>query len=77
MDRADFQYRLPRNLIAQYPSRERDQSRLMVVHRDAGYIEHRTFCDLPEFLDEGDVLVDIIEQKWNFQKLRLRLLKQR
>ncbi len=57
MDRADFQYRLPRNLIAQYPSRERDQSRLMVVHRDAGYIEYRTFCDLPEFLDEGDVLV--------------------
>jgi len=57
MDRADFQYRLPRDLIAQYPSRERDQSRLMVVHRDAGYIEHRTFCDLPEFLDEGDVLV--------------------
>jgi S-adenosylmethionine:tRNA ribosyltransferase-isomerase len=57
MDRADFQYRLPRNLIAQYPSRERDKSRLMVVHRDAGYIEHRTFCDLPEFLDEGDVLV--------------------
>ncbi len=57
MDRADFQYMLPRNLIAQYPSRERDQSRLMVVHRDAGYIEHRTFCDLPEFLDEGDVLV--------------------
>ena len=57
MDRADFQYRLPRDLIAQYPSRERDKSRLMVVHRDAGYIEHRTFCDLPEFLDEGDVLV--------------------
>jgi len=57
MDRVDFQYRLPRNLIAQYPSRERDQSRLMVVHRDVGYIEHRTFCDLPEFLDEGDVLV--------------------
>jgi len=57
MDLADFQYRLPRNLIAQYPSRERDQSRLMVVHRDSGSLEHRTFCDLAEFLDEGDVLV--------------------
>ncbi len=57
MDLADFQYRLPRNLIAQYPSRERDQSRLMVVHRDAGSFEHRTFRDLPEYLIEGDVLV--------------------
>ncbi len=57
MDLADFQYRLPRNLIAQYPARERDQSRLMVVHRDAGSLEHRTFCDLPEYLNEGDILV--------------------
>jgi S-adenosylmethionine:tRNA ribosyltransferase-isomerase len=57
MDLADFQYRLPRSLIAQYPSRKRDQSRLMVVHRDTGSIEHRTFCDLAEYLDGGDVLV--------------------
>jgi S-adenosylmethionine:tRNA ribosyltransferase-isomerase len=57
MDLADFQYRLPRDLIAQYPSRERDQSRLMVVHRDTGSLEHRTFCDLADYLDEGDVLV--------------------
>ena len=57
MDLTDFQYRLPRNLIAQYPSRERDQSRLMVVHRDTGSLEHRTFSDLAEYLNEGDVLV--------------------
>jgi S-adenosylmethionine:tRNA ribosyltransferase-isomerase len=57
MDLADFQYRLPHNLIAQYPSRERDRSRLMVVHRDTGSLEHRTFCDLAEYLQEGDVLV--------------------
>ena len=57
MDVQDFQYRLPRNLIAQYPSRERDQSRLMVVHRDTGSLEHRTFRDLPDYLNEGDVLV--------------------
>ena len=57
MDLADFQYRLPRSLIAQYPSRERDQSRLMVVHRDTGSIEHRTFYDVAEYLDGGDVLV--------------------
>jgi S-adenosylmethionine:tRNA ribosyltransferase-isomerase len=57
MNLADFQYRLPRSLIAQYPSRERDQSRLMVVHRDTGSIEHRTFYDVAEYLDGGDVLV--------------------
>lgn len=57
MDLADFQYRLPHNLIAQYPSKERDQSRLMVVHRDTGSFEHRTFCDFAEYLKRGDVLV--------------------
>lgn len=57
MDLADFQYSLPRSLIAQYPSWERDQSRLMVVHRDTGSIEHRTFSDIAEYLDGGDVLV--------------------
>lgn len=57
MNLQDFQYGLPRNLIAQYPSRERDQSRLMVVHRETGFLEHRTFRDLPEYLNEGDVLV--------------------
>jgi S-adenosylmethionine:tRNA ribosyltransferase-isomerase len=57
MDLVDFHYRLPRNLIAQYPSTERDHSRLMVVHRDTGSFEHRTFRDFAEYLDEGDVLV--------------------
>jgi S-adenosylmethionine:tRNA ribosyltransferase-isomerase len=57
MDVQDFQYPLLRNLIAQYPSRERDQSRLMVVHRDTGSLEHRSFRDLPDYLNEGDVLV--------------------
>jgi S-adenosylmethionine:tRNA ribosyltransferase-isomerase len=57
MDLVDFQYRLPPKLIAQYPSRERDQSRLMVVHRDTGSLEHRTFSDLSQYLNEGDVLI--------------------
>lgn len=57
MELQDFQYRLPPNLIAQYPLRERDQSRLMVVHRDTGSLEHRIFRDLPAYLNEGDVLV--------------------
>jgi S-adenosylmethionine:tRNA ribosyltransferase-isomerase len=57
MDLVDFQYSLPPKLIAQYPSRERDRSRLMVVHRDTASLEHRTFYDLAEYLNEGDGLV--------------------
>ncbi len=57
MDLLDFQYRLPSKLIAQYPSRERDQSRLMVLHRHTGSLEHRTFSDLSQYLSEGDVLI--------------------
>lgn len=48
---------LPEDLIAQHPVEPRDRSRLMVVDREAGRIEHRTFADLPDFLDSRDVLV--------------------
>ncbi len=48
---------LPEDLIAQHPVEPRDRSRLIVVDREAGTIEHRTFADLPELLDSGDVLV--------------------
>ncbi len=53
----DFDYELPPELVAQTPAEPRDSSRLMVVDRDAGSIEHRTFRDLPRFLREGDVAV--------------------
>jgi len=52
-----FDYSLPEELIAQYPAKERDSSRLLVVCRATGKIEHRKFSDLPEYLREGDVLV--------------------
>jgi S-adenosylmethionine:tRNA ribosyltransferase-isomerase len=52
----DFDYYLPKELIAQEPIEHRDQSRLMVVGRD-GTIQHRKFFELPEFLNPGDVLV--------------------
>src|SRR6516162_11824272 len=56
--RADFfDYHLPRELIAQEPSPERDKSRLLVVRRSTQTIEHRIFEDLPELLDPGDLLV--------------------
>jgi S-adenosylmethionine:tRNA ribosyltransferase-isomerase len=52
----DYDYPLPEELIARYPLPERDQSRMLVLHRDTGLIEHRLFADLPEYLSSGDLL---------------------
>ena len=52
-----FNYYLPQKLIAQTPIEPRDQSRLMVLDRKNDIIIHRKFCDLPEFINQGDVLV--------------------
>jgi S-adenosylmethionine:tRNA ribosyltransferase-isomerase len=52
-----FDYDLPPQLIAQEPAPERDRSRLMVVRRDAGTIEHHIFADLPDLLARGDLLI--------------------
>jgi len=52
-----FDFELPDDLIAQHPVEPRDQSRLMVVRREAGRLEHRSFAELPDLLDPGDVLV--------------------
>ena len=57
MQTADFDFALPPELIAQNPSPKRDGSRLLVLHRNDGRIEHRKFPDFPEFLRAGDVLV--------------------
>jgi S-adenosylmethionine:tRNA ribosyltransferase-isomerase len=54
---SDFDYKLPAELIAQTPVEPRDASRLMVVHRATGRIEHRTFRDISEYLRPGDLLV--------------------
>ncbi len=54
---ADYDFELPEHLIAQQPIEPRDQSRLLVVHRDSGLIEHRHFYELGSVLTEGDVLV--------------------
>ncbi|MBO4354035.1 MAG: tRNA preQ1(34) S-adenosylmethionine ribosyltransferase-isomerase QueA [Clostridia bacterium] len=54
---SDFGFELPPELIAQHPSDRRDMARLMVVHRDTGEIEHKTFYQVTEYLREGDVLV--------------------
>jgi len=54
---SDFDYKLPKELIAKFPVEPRDSARLMVLYRDSGKIEHRIFRDIAEYLKEGDVLV--------------------
>ncbi len=53
----DFNYELPQELIAQHPMEPRDHSRLLVVDKCTGALEHRHFYDLPDYLRPGDVLV--------------------
>ena len=57
MKLSQFKYKLPEEMIAQYPSAERGDSKLMVVHRKSGEIEHLAFRDILQFFNEGDVMV--------------------
>ncbi|MFN5556255.1 MAG: tRNA preQ1(34) S-adenosylmethionine ribosyltransferase-isomerase QueA [Chryseotalea sp.] len=57
MKLSEFKFELPLNLIANDPADNRDESRLMVVHRDSGKIEHKVFKDVVEYFDDGDVMV--------------------
>jgi S-adenosylmethionine:tRNA ribosyltransferase-isomerase len=57
MKLSQFKFDLPDKLIAQHPADNRDESRLMVVHRDTGEIEHRMFKDVLDYFDNGDVMV--------------------
>ena len=54
---SQFDFELPKNLIAQYPAANRDDSRLMVIHRDSGKIEHRIFKEVLGYFDEGDIMI--------------------
>ena len=57
MKLSQFKFKLPEEQIAQYPAKFRDESRLMVVHKKTGEIEHRTFKDILEYFDDGDVFI--------------------
>ena len=57
MKKSDFYFELPEELIAQEPIPERDRSRLLVLGRNTGAIEHRKFYDIIDYLNEGDCLV--------------------
>lgn len=57
MKLSQFKFNLPEELIAQYPVPERDESRMMVIHRNTGEIEHRVFKEIIDFFDDGDIFV--------------------
>ena len=57
MKTSDFYYDLPKELIAQTPLEPRDSSRLLVLGRESGNIEHKHFCDIIDYLNPGDLLV--------------------
>ncbi len=57
MKLSNFNYELPKELLAEYPSDQRDESRLMVLHRDTQKIEHKLFKDVIEFFNDGDSFI--------------------
>lgn len=57
MKTSDFNYYLPKELIAQHPLEKRDESKLLTLNKDTGEISHKHFYDIVDFLNEGDVLV--------------------
>ncbi|WP_185882713.1 tRNA preQ1(34) S-adenosylmethionine ribosyltransferase-isomerase QueA [Blattabacterium cuenoti] len=54
---SDFNFKSPLDLLAKFPSQERDESRLMIIHKNINKIEHKFFKDLPKYFEEGDVLI--------------------
>ncbi|MBX2815266.1 MAG: tRNA preQ1(34) S-adenosylmethionine ribosyltransferase-isomerase QueA [Saprospiraceae bacterium] len=54
---SQFSFNLPPKLISKYPSKNRDESRLMVVHKDTGEIEHKVFKDVIDYFDDEDCMI--------------------
>lgn len=57
MKLSEFSFDLPQELIAEHPSENRDEAKLMVVHRKSGKIEHKLFKDLVNYFSDGDVMI--------------------
>ncbi len=57
MKLSQFKLEIPEDRIAYHPSPERDESKLMVLHRDTGEIEHRMFKDVLDYFDDGDLMI--------------------
>ena len=86
MKTTDFDYHLPESSIAQTPSEPRDSSRLLVLHRETGALEHKIFRDIKAYLKAGDLLVlnqtrvipaRIFAKKETGGKVELLLLRRR
>ena len=52
-----FKFDLPSSCVAMYPNDNRDDSRLMVIHKDSGKIEHKVFKEVVDYFDDGDLFV--------------------
>jgi S-adenosylmethionine:tRNA ribosyltransferase-isomerase len=57
MKLSQYKFNLPPDLIAKFPAENRDESRLMILHKDSGKIEHRIFKEIIDYFNEGDVMV--------------------
>jgi len=57
MKLSHFNFKLPEDLLAEHPAEHRDESKLMVLHRETQTIEHKLFKDITDYFDEGDVMV--------------------
>ena len=57
MKLSDFSFDLPEELVAEYPSDNRDEAKMMVLHRETGKIEHKLFKDIINYFTEGDVMI--------------------
>lgn len=57
MKLSQYKFNLPQDLIAKFPQENRDESRLMIVNRKKGTIEHKVFNQIIDYVNEGDVFV--------------------
>ena len=57
MKLSQFRFKLPEELIAQYPAKYRDESRLLVLHKDTGEIEHKKFSDIISYFGKDDLFI--------------------
>ena len=77
MKTSDFYYDLPEELIAQTPIEPRNASRLMVLNKETGEVEHKIFKDLTNYLNPGDCLIlndtRVIPQEYSVLKKKPEL----
>ena len=66
MKLSDFNYELPKELVAEYPNKNRDEARLMVIDRKDYSIKHRQFKDMIEYFDENDVIFNDEEKVFKY-----------